>query len=843
MFLGIAWVCTCVSAAAQDYGPISSPDRTSVINASLDSIESASAVNAALDSAESPSTQAPSLSSSGNTFKISGEARTSVGIYSNGNAVFTRANADLDERNWRILSDAGLNNDINTYDPALYSRLKVVMDASVASSVVSVHLNVSVDPWSYVGKSNTQLVTGEGGDTAKVQYLFWGNTGYTVNQIVNTLQNGDSFALPEIKTNGNMVPATSVNSTFNNIFNIPSAKINYSFMPVREAWVDLKPTDEIKLHIFPMGFEDQALTTDDPLKLSNNREWWAESPWIDGWQQGNLNTGAVPVSFTKGQWDKTLSFFTKDSDGQRLTALRGALLDFTPTDETSLKAEIASPKTLWQDYGDITTVPASVRLKQFIGDSFYVGTVTNAHQGFTDNEQRDAENYTGGMDTGFIPVKGFKVSAEYATSESHYDETSPEYATKYKGNAYYASLEASSNPEDMINKDYYNFLPIEKTDNFFKSRLYFARMDEGFESSLSDYHGTRGDSFWGEHLTFYPSDYRYLPGISPGLSQYDLEPFSIGDGIDYGRSVFAWRGDTDLLEGKLHGLADIRHVTDNNGDNIETVSRTAWTLDATDKLTTKALLLWHDLPKTTAGVDPFLIEDNTAGQAYANTAVEGGQDPSLKTGSLGARYELTPWAALNGVWEYTNDVTLGTNYFPQGDLNSNYFTTYTQNGKVYEESVPFLYDQSYFEQAPYPYHNIFKSGLELIPMDVWHVYLDYTRNPNEFAGNIDDNMSHYGIESSFVPTSKIGFFARYTLSQGYDVNRLVNDRELDFRHYNNFFFETRMILPKDLTMSIEYGVGPAYNIITSNTNPSLTFYATTVVSTQHVVRIVFEKKF
>ena len=157
--------------------------------------------------------------------------------------------------------------------------------------------------------------------------------------------------------------------------------------------------------------------------------------------------------------------------------------------------------------------------------------------------------------------------------------------------------------------------------------------------------------------------------------------------------------------------------------------------------------------------------------------------------------------------------------------------------------VPFLYDQGSFEQAPYPYYNIFKSGLELTPTEAWHIYMDYTRNPNEFAGNIDDNMNHYGIETSFVPTPKIGFFARYTLSQGYDINRLVNDHQLDYRNYNNFFFETRMILPKDVTLSIQYGVGPSYDYQTSNTNPSLTFYATHVVETQHIVRIVFDKKF
>jgi len=367
-------------------------------------------------------------------------------------------------------------------------------------------------------------------------------------------------------------------------------------------------------------------------------------------------------------------------------------------------------------------------------------------------------------------------------------------------------------------------------------------MDQGFESSLSNYHETRKDSFWSEHLTFYPSDYRYMPGITPVQSEYDLEPFAIGNGMDYGRSAISWRGDVNLMEGKLQGLADVRHVTNNHGDNIETVSRTQWTYKATDKLTTKTLLLWHALPKTTVGVDPFVTNGDT-GQNLANTAVIGGKDPSLKTGSLGARYALTDWADLNGVWEYTNDFTLGTNDFPQGVLNSSSFITYTQYGKTYRKVYPFLYNQGSFEQAPYEYHNIFKTGLELTPSEKWHVYLDYTRNPNGFAGNIDDNMNHYGIETSYVPVPKIGFFARYIFSQGYDINRLVNDKNLDYRGFNNFFFETRMILPKDLTMSIQYGVGPSYIIKTSSTDPSLAYYATTVVGTQHIVRIVFDKKF
>jgi hypothetical protein len=103
-------------------------------------------------------------------------------------------------------------------------------------------------------------------------------------------------------------------------------------------------------------------------------------------------------------------------------------------------------------------------------------------------------------------------------------------------------------------------------------------------------------------------------------------------------------------------------------------------------------------------------------------------------------------------------------------------------------------------------------------------------------------MNHFGLETSYVPLPKVGFFASYVYSQGYDVNRLVNDGVLDSRDYINFFFEMRMILPKEITMSLQYGVGPSYDIQTSASNPNLT-YSSTVLQTQHVVRIVFDKKF
>lgn len=770
--------------------------------------------------------------------RLSGLVRTSMGIESDGSAVFTRANFDLNERNFRVLSKTQLNRGINTFDPALYSRVKLVVDAAVAAAV-DMHLNISIDPWSYVGKTKEKIVTGSFGDTLKAQYLFWGNTGYTVNRILLTRQLGDGLAVPEIKVKHNTVPATRLTSRFGDTFDVPEMGIDYTFWPLREAWVDIKAESNTTLRIFPMGYEDQALSSDDPLKLSNNKTWWEESPWLRSWSAGNYNSG--PGDFTKGEWDRSLSFFTRDSNGQRLTALRGATVTVDPDGETSLRATIATPKTLWQDYDEVTAVPASVRVKHYFGDRAYIGTVTNAHQGFV-NSHRDAENYVGGVDAGFVPVEGIKAAGQYSVSKSRYDEKTSAYTTKKSGQAYYASLTATNDPSDIIKKDYYSLSSVTKEDNFYRTRVFMGKMDTNFESTLSNYHETRDDAFWSRHLTFYPSTYRHMPGTKPAQGESDLEPFAIGDGLDYGRQSVGWRGDASVLEGKVKGMADLRHVTTSKNHNVETVARTQWTFTPVDRWTTKALFVWQGMPKTVAGIDPFIVDGSTA-EPLANTAVIGGEDPSLKTGSLGSRYELTPWAAFNGVWEYTNDQTVGADNFPRGILNDSSFTTYTQDGKTFRKSYPFLYSQGYFDQAPYEYHNIFKTGLELTPTEFWHIYLDYTRNPNKFAGNIDDNINHFGVETSLMPNERLGFFARYTFSKWHDLGRLVNDGVLDYRSYNNVFFETRYLFAPDSTLSVQYGVGPGYNVETSSTNPALTYYGSTVLETQHIIRLICEKKF
>ena len=110
---------------------------------------------------------------------------------------------------------------------------------------------------------------------------------------------------------------------------------------------------------------------------------------------------------------------------------------------------------------------------------------------------------------------------------------------------------------------------------------------------------------------------------------------------------------------------------------------------------------------------------------------------------------MTDWMAVNGVWERTNDFTEAADNYPNSILYGAYNGNYVESGRVYNHRIPFLYSQGYFDQPPYDYHDIFKVGLHLKPTTKWEIYLDYTRNPNRFAGNIDDNSNHVGVEMSY----------------------------------------------------------------------------------------------
>ena len=214
--------------------------------------------------------------------KVSGEAQLRLGLDSD-NLIWKRANWDMNERNWRMLSNNGLNNRQDTYDARIYDRLRVNLDANKddENDGFAFHSDITVDPWSFTGKSPQTTVTGTWGDTANVRVLYIGNTQYSLNQIFMTNRFGDSFILPELKLYNGKTSATTISGAFvdqfthlSDIFSIPQMDINFQFQPVRELWVDYNKDDRMHLRLYPIGYENQALSFDDPLKLSNNHIWW-----------------------------------------------------------------------------------------------------------------------------------------------------------------------------------------------------------------------------------------------------------------------------------------------------------------------------------------------------------------------------------------------------------------------------------------------------------------------------------------------------------------------------------------------------------------------------------------
>lgn len=768
---------------------------------------------------------------------ISGEARVALGGTSDG-FEWKRANGDLNERNFRVISNAALNNFENTFDPRIFDRVAVNIDTNNIGAF-GAHANITVDPWSFIGKSEKFTVTSANGtDTAEIELKYWSNTRRTINETVFTLQNGDSFALPEIKVEDEKTPATSNGTVFGGTFNVPSVKIHREFQPVRELWFDYK-TDNAKVRFFPIAYSDQALTSDDPLGLSNHHIYWEESPWILRWAPGHTNTAANPDDFSQGKWDDSLAFFTRDSDLTRLTSLRGAAFDYQPTDETSFNITSASPKGLWQDYDSFDNFPLAMRLKQRMGDMLELGTTYTYRLGLNEAQKnkKDALNHTWGTDFGFSPFTGIKLQGEVAASRSKQDLTSS-FATKKRGLAYQLSLLGS--PEKDILLSNYNEIKPEKTDwSFLKTRLQFTHMDSGFEPALATYRETRDDQFWSRHIHFRKPFKYILTDSSSFLNLDDIMPFAIGDGIDIGRDVVALRVESSMLDRRLDELFDVRNVHKTGGKYLENVARSETTFKATEKLTAKLLAIYHNVHQTYGRKDPFLID--SADRVVDNTVIPDSKSASMKTFSLGANYDFFDWLSTYGIWEYSNDINAAYDAFPRGILNSGSFDTFTGFGRTFRHQTTFLYNQYYFPLPPYPFNNTFKAGLSLRPYEKLEIFLDFTRNEYEYAGQVSDDINHIGLEISYQPTEKLGLLAKYVFSQVNDLVMMNNAQDVSYEEHNNFFIEARYRFTDDDEMTFQFGEAGRSPVATASYDPfggSLS-----VLDTQHIYRAYYRRKF
>jgi hypothetical protein len=767
-------------------------------------------------------------------FSLKGDYQLSFGVES-GEGIWKRANADLNEENWRILDDAAYNRRENTFDPAVFSRLSFQLDYPQEQGW-SFHSNFDISPWSFIGKTNKITVDGVGGDSADVQFLYWSNSRYTVNQSVNTNLNADSFNLPEIKVVDGKTQPVTITSMWGNIFNIPALEIERDFWPLRELSFSYN-NDPFSLKVFPAALESEDYISDDPLKITGNRTYWEESQWIVNWKPGNVNTGAVPQDFFKGSWDDALAYFTRDSSGTRLTTLRGLALNYD-LEGINIDFTAASPKELWQDYDSFNTWESALRAKYLNLDNIVLGFTYGGKFGYN-QRALDVFNNVFGLDANISLGDNTKLLLEGLTSYTEADRTS-DYETEKRGNAFHVSLVNSS--RGVFGKNYFGVNPKED-EAFYKLRLSLTHMDQGFESALASYRQTRDDEYWSRHITFRKPFESYRMGglYGPSMSWDDIKPFRIGDGIDYGRDVISLRVEWEnLFDDRLDALFDVRNVHDVDGKFLENVARLEGQFDLTDKLTAKFLGIYQKMPKTTAGIDPFIFDPET-GDYYNNDEIEDGKDPSLKTVGLGANYDFFKWLNLNFSWEHSNDVTLAYDNFGRGLLDWTSADTFTQEGKEFREKIFGLYYQDAFPQPPYPYFDIFKVGLGFRPTDKINLYLDYTRNEYNWAQIIDENMNHIGVSASYLPTEKLGFYLRYVYSKVNDLSELNEDSRVVKRTHHTVFSEVRFRLEKTSELIAQYGVGNSGGILESTYTPFGGGVPT--LDTQHIFRVYYRKKF
>ncbi|MFH1355097.1 MAG: hypothetical protein ABIH19_03005, partial [Candidatus Omnitrophota bacterium] len=194
---------------------------------------------------------------------------------------------------------------------------------------------------------------------------------------------------------------------------------------------------------------------------------------------------------------------------------------------------------------------------------------------------------------------------------------------------------------------------------------------------------------------------------------------------------------------------------------------------------------------------------------------------------------------------YTNDISLAYDNFPRGIYNSGNQSTITyENGLAYRDVNNWLYNQGYFPNPPYPYYSIFKTGLKFNPSDELQIYLDYTRNEYEQAGQVDDNINHIGLELGYQPITKLGAFFRYTYSRWQDLDGLTNNMTKVIGHHN-FFGELIYRFSENEDFTFQYGeasrnpyMGGVLDIGWDPYGGSLK-----TIDTRHVWRLYYSRRF
>ncbi|MFH1868044.1 MAG: hypothetical protein ABH843_03635 [Candidatus Omnitrophota bacterium] len=756
--------------------------------------------------------------------RIRGEYRVAFGA-TNDDILWKDANADYHnmpgDTSWRYIFGKDKH---NSYDKKIYSRLKVEVDNPINENLKTYN-ELVIDPWTFVGKKRV-FIRGSNGDNVEMDLKYWSNTGKTLNETYRT-ERGDIVNVNEMKIQDGKNDATTFLGLFDwgsNNFTVPEVDIDNMYVPLRKSWLEYA-NDPYKVKLFLMASQDEALTSDDPMRLSNNKIWWEESPWLDQYEPSRVferagvtgpgDYGRTREPVKEGRWVRRLSFVAKDSDDQFLTFLRGVSFN-ADFNGTTIDAVAAAPRNLWDSYDQATSLPAALRVKTPITDNLDIGGLYTLKAGFNHNSV-EAVNNMFAVDSTYRVMPNTEILSEAAVSAISVDEAIG-YNNKETG---YASMVGIKNKGDL------NILPNSENGEY-ELKAAFNHMDHRFNPGLSNYRLTRNEFEFAKHIHF--------DELKP-----ENEAVKFGDGIDIGRNSFNLGVKAQLPETGLSTEFDYRNVHSDGGDFIENVFRSETTYKAIPKLTLKGLAFYKNLPKTTAGIDPLINAKNSY-SAFTdyfadedvwleNTAVQGGEDPSIGAFSAGMNYDFTDYFSGRAIVEATND----PKDWPRGLLNNTYVTDSYSEGVIWDRVVPLLYNQSVFGIPPYSYYGIYKSGVTYYPFKPLKVDLSYVYNENKYAMAIDDNSTHQGIELEYKPSSrmKVGFLYQYTRQRDiYKEQVLGLGHNYDGHH--NIFGSLDYVINEDQHFTLMFGEYVGYNYNYPESHAALT-----ALDTQHIIRVSY----
>jgi hypothetical protein len=752
---------------------------------------------------------------------MSGEYRIAFGATSD-DLIWKDANADYHNMpgvaGWRYLYGKDRH---NTYDKAIYSRLKVDFDAHL-TDVISGFGQMVIDPWTFVGKKRVD-VTGAKGDSLQIDYKYWSGSRSTINETYRT-DRGDIVHIGENKVIDGKTSLASYsgldwNYPGSNTFEIDNRfEIDRMYVPIRKLWVEYNQ-EPYKMKAFAMAGQEEALTSSDPMRLSNNKVWWEESPWLDRYDASRVFSRAGnPVK--KGQWASNLSYMARDSEDQRLTFLRGASFDASFNNGTTIKAVVAAPRNLWDTYEQASSIPAAIEARTPITDKLTLG-VLYTFKGGVHKKSLEAMNNLGAIDGSYQIFDNTELFGQFAGSNMRVKEAN-DYKNSYTG---YAGSFGIKNQGPLTT------VTGGAGDNY-QLKAMIASMNDKFYPGLSDYGLTRKEFEYAKHI--------YFDDIKP-----ENQACMFGDGMDVGRNAFNLNAKADFPHSGVNAKLDFRTVYSSGNDHIEDVYRLEGTYKPTDRLTLKGLGFYKRLPKTKAEIDPLInaksyyssfTSDFTYEDVWLrNPAIEAGKDPSIGAFSGGLRYDFTNYFTGEGIYERTNDPKDN----PRGILNTEWVEDFYQDGIMWDKIVPSLYSQGSFGVPPYDYYNIFKTRFMYQPFDPLKITLRYTYNENKYAMTIDDNATSQGIEVEYKPCPRttIGFLYQYTRQR--DLwKEIVANEGYNFDGHHNIFTAFDYQINQDQHLRIMYGayVGYDYNYAEEHNDIN-------ALDTRHIVRFAYTGKF